>query len=279
MATINIVTHNSTFHADDVMASALIKVFVNSDIAIYRVGHQTNVETFIKDNNLADVWVCDIGRIYDSANLRFDHHQYSAAENPHAAAGLVFNYLVEKGHISPTAVKMLESTIQMVDENDIGIWEGVYEGTLPWIVSSMNSEDIYSEEQDEAFLKAVDFVSGILESVKNRADKIDETKKILDSSKEILPGVLEMPGYLPGWNDIIFDIEKLNHIDLVIWYDETQDKWKVQQVPDSKGSFGRRGRQVPFRDPLPDGCEFLHRGNFFGVFNSKESLIDYIKTI
>ena len=278
-----VVTHYGTFHSDDVLATALITHYVgkNASVDVVRVNHQADVNKIKEflEKGEAEVFIVDVGREYNSAKKMFDHHQFSPDEFGHAAAGLIYQYLLENGFINEFEQEELEPLVDMVDKNDIGKWEGLYEGTFPWTVALHNSDDIYSSEQDKRFVEIVEITLGILENISDRAEVKTRSLKILKSSKEVLPGVLELPEYLPGWNELIFKLSEFDHVDLVIWHDDVQGKWKVQQVPDKPGSFGRRGRPVPFRDPLPEGCEFLHRGNFFGVFNSKEALIDYIKSI
>ena len=278
-----VVTHYGIFHSDDVLGTALITHYLGKDanVDVVRINHQADVRKIKEflEKGEAEVYVIDVGRIYNPAERFFDHHQFDPNENPNAAAGLVYNYLKDNNYINEFEQEELDLFVEMVDKNDIGKWKGPYEGTFPWVVALHNGKDIYDSEQDRRFVEAVKMTLKILEDISNRAAMKIESLEVLKKSKEILPGVLELPKYLPGWNDLIFKLPEFDDIDLVIWYDETQNKWKIQQVPDAPGSFGRRGRPVPFRDPLPEGCEFLHRGNFFGVFNSKEALIDYIKSI
>ena len=278
-----VVTHYGVFHADDVLATALIVHYLGKDksVDVIRVNHQANVMEIKEEleKGGVEVYVVDVGRKYDSAEKMFDHHQFSPDEFRHAAAGLIYHYLKDNGYVNEFEQEELDAFVEMVDANDIGKWEGPYEGTFPWIVSLHNSEDIYSAVQNEKFVEMVRITLNILKDISTRAQAKMKSLKALKSSKEVLPGVLELPEFLPGWNELIFKLPEFDHIDLVIWYDKIQNKWKIQQVPDSPGSFGRRGRPVPYRDPLPEGCEFLHRGNFFGVFNSKEALIDYIMSI
>ena len=278
-----VITHYGIFHSDDVLAVALLTHYVgkNANVDVIRVSHQADVrkiKEFLEKGGV-EVFIVDVGREYNSAEKMFDHHQFSPDEFGHAAAGLVYKYLKDNDYINEFEQEELEPLVDMVDKNDVGKWEGPYEGTFPWIVAIHNDNDIYSSEQDKRFVDAVKLALRILEDIADRSEVKMKSLEALKKSKEILPGVLELPKYLPGWNDLIFKLPEFDDIDLVIWHDDVQGKWKVQQVPDKPGSFGRRGRAVPYREPLPEGCEFLHRGNFFGVFNSKEALIDYIKSI
>ena len=82
-----VVTHDGSFHPDDVFAVAVISLFEKGCIDIQR----TRDERFLKD---AD-YVVDVGGIYDPDNNLFDHHQPSGAGmradgSPYAAFGLVW---------------------------------------------------------------------------------------------------------------------------------------------------------------------------------------------
>ena len=284
-----VAVHQGVFHADDVLATALVaKYFYPNDTHyVVRVPHQTNIDE-VKNQIRAQlerpdatVIIADVGRVYNPDQMYFDHHQYGQGDKEfgHAAAGLIYEWLKSRGVINEFEQEELDPFVEMVDQNDIGIYQGPYQGTFPWMVALHNSENIYSSEQDERFVEMVKTALTILDDIEKRAEAKKESLKRLKESKEILPGVLELPEYLPGWDELIFKLPEFNHIDLVVWYDQTQKVWKIQQVPDKPGSFGRRGRKVPYRDPLPKGCQFIHKGEFFGVKDSKEALIDYIKSI
>jgi uncharacterized UPF0160 family protein len=284
---VGVIVHGGVFHADDVLGAAeVIKYYdritsSNNRYFIIRVQHQSNINEVKEEvrkfiGKEVTFFVVDVGRVYNPDQLMFDHHQYGQndPEFGHAAAGLLYEFFKEKGVISEFEAEELDDLIKMVDENDLGIYKGPWEGTFPWVVALHNSKDIYSEEQDLRFVDVVKMSLQILSDIEKRAAVKEETYKKLKESKEVLPGVLELPEFLPGWNEIIFRVKEFDKIDLVIWFDENQGTWKVQQVPDAPGSFGRRGRPVPYRDPLPKGCIFLHKGNFFGVFDSKEALLE-----
>jgi len=278
-----VVTHYGTFHSDDVLATSLLAHYVgkNASVDVVRVNHQADVvkiKEFLEKGGV-EVFIVDVGREYNPSERFFDHHQFDPNENPNAAAGLIYQYLLDNGFINEFEQEELEPLVDMVDANDIGKWEGLYQGTFPWMVSLHNGEDIYSPQQNARFVDMVRETVKILEDISSRAAVKIGTLENLRTSKEVLPGVLEMPTYLPGWQDVIFSIPELDHIDLVIWYDESQKVWKIQQVPDAKGSFGRRGRKVRWNNPLPKGATFIHKGEFFGVFTNKEDLLEYIKTL
>ena len=282
-----IITHHGVFHADEVTASALIIDAFEENTLIVRTPHQADIDEVLKEAKKAtvvnnpEIFIIDIGRVYNPNEKRFDHHQWGNGDDKFgkSSAGLIFDYLQSVGKLDDFEVDELFEFIKLVDENDVGIYQGPWEGTIPWTISLHNAQDIYSSEQNERFTEMVKLVINIIKDAKAAAASKRETFEALKNAEEVCPGVLEMPTYLPGWQDVIFNIPELDHIDLVIWYDESQKVWKIQQVPDAKGSFGRRGRKVIWSDPLPRGATFIHKGEFFGVFTNKEDLLEYIKTL
>src|SRR3989344_7727778 len=87
-----IVTHDSSFHTDDIFACATLLILY-PDAEIIRSRDQKVIES-------ADI-VFDVGGIYDPQNKKFDHHQTGGAgkrENgiPYASFGLVWKEFGEK---------------------------------------------------------------------------------------------------------------------------------------------------------------------------------------
>jgi len=263
---IKITTHNGIFHSDEVTAIALLKVFLDEEIVVDRVNHQTPI------NELGEYdFVIDLGRKYDGKKY-FDHHQ---DRNIEASNVLIFEYLVENEYITNHIAKELEELMKHISNNDRGIGDKPGTSDITTMISYLNEDDIYSEEQNKAFNKAVELMSNYISKIAKRADKLEETRKKLESCKEIIPNVLDMKEFLPGWNEVIHKIGKFNHIDIVVWEDKQQGNWKAQVVPDEPGSFGRRDRAL---EPMEiSGKIFIHPGKFFAVFKNKESLLNYIK--
>ena len=99
-----IITHSGVFHADEVMAIAMIMEMYNGEDEVHRM---REVEAWHLEKE--GVWVVDIGGDY-APNLRnFDHHQREGAgsrENriPYASAGLILKYLKDDEKVTITNV-------------------------------------------------------------------------------------------------------------------------------------------------------------------------------
>jgi len=261
-----IATHNGIFHADEVMAVALLKKFYDSSLEVTRLPHQTN--------NFDEYdMVVDLGEQYDNSKY-FDHHHNKGL---HASNMLILNYLKLKGFISGIEYKALFPLMEIISNNDIGVGSKPTPDSIIKLVQSMNQEDIYSREQDESFWRAVNLIGMFLDNIVEEANKIAEREAKLVKSIEVEPGILEMPEFVQNWNTIIFDIIEFDNIDIVIWEDKVQGNWKAQVVPDAPGSFGRRGRALT--DKEAEGKEFIHVGEFFCVFDTREHLLNYLKSL
>jgi uncharacterized UPF0160 family protein len=82
-----LVTHNATFHADDIFATATLSLLLGGKVKVIR----TRDEEIIRTGD----YVYDVGGEYDASINRFDHHQKGGAgkrENgiPYAAFGLLW---------------------------------------------------------------------------------------------------------------------------------------------------------------------------------------------
>ena len=84
-----LVTHNGTFHADDIFACATLSILNNGNIKVIR----TRDPKIFENGD----YVFDVGGVYNPEKNRFDHHQKGGAgvrENgvPYASFGLVWKH-------------------------------------------------------------------------------------------------------------------------------------------------------------------------------------------
>ena len=105
-------THSGKFHADDVLAWALIKEFLNPNATLIRTRDESRIQE-------ADI-VFDVGGIFDEATMRFDHHQ-STYQGAFSSAGMILNFLRNNNNISePLFVALKHSMVDYVDDVDNG---------------------------------------------------------------------------------------------------------------------------------------------------------------
>jgi len=254
-----IATHNKIFHADEVTAIALLKVFTDQEIEVSRVDHNTT------DFSSFDM-VIDIGRKFDGVKY-FDHHQYKGGKS---SAGLIYDYLGLEGEYPK-----LEKLIKLVDDNDTGVAKAE-----PFEYSSLikcyNHRDIYGSAQDRQFTKAVKFAQTIIISLKEAQEDIEEAREIVAHSFRFdsNPAILELERFTPHWTTHI-NGELTPHIKAVVWEDENDGNYKVKIPPKKLGSFELNGKALP----QDDSMEFVHSAGFFAIAPDEESMKRYLRKV
>lgn len=134
--TINVVTHNGTFHADEVLSIALLSL-VKGAVSVVRTRDEQIINKAKQD---ANSYVLDVGGEYDPTCLAFDHHQrgfdvLNGFGDKMSTFGLIVEHL--KDHFDFHTLKALQSFSGKVDLQDNGV-ESFPE--LFWI-SEMNALD------------------------------------------------------------------------------------------------------------------------------------------
>ena len=267
--TLWVAIHYGVFHADEVSAIALLRA-AGFEVVVDRLNHQTPAEELEKYD-----LVVDLGRIYNPAKGRFDHHQDLAIE---ASNMLVLEWLRDLGKISEAQYREVLPLMKIISDGDRGQGGPRPADSVIELIAALNTDDLYGEAQMEAFEQAVEIMKGHLKRLFAVANKKETTQKTLaEKAREVAPGVLEMPKFLPFWNEVIFNLPELEGIDIVIWYDDVQGQWKAQQVPSASGAFTPKGRQLPSVEGGVEGAIFIHPGKFFVVFDSKKNLLAYIE--
>jgi uncharacterized UPF0160 family protein len=270
-----IVVHNGTFHADDAMVVAMVRAFSGKLIPVERVPHQADISYYLEDPKIL---VADVGRRYEPEMLNFDHHQFKQPEEENrAAAGMVFDWLVEQGVINSILEKNLRPLIKMIDENDIGV-RPAQVGELPNIVAGFNRVE-NETAQEAAFEYVIDMLMRIIGNYIVEAAKELKAQVAAEKGEEVVPGVLKVnvDGTAPYLILNYIAEHGPENIDIIYWQDLNTKEWKAQVVPEAPGSFKRRGRGFQVIDPLPEGIKFVHKAQFFMVAENENVLLDYIK--
>lgn len=252
-----IATHNKIFHADEVTAIALLKVFTEDEIEVSRVDH--NREDFSSFD-----MVIDIGRKFDGVKY-FDHHQYKGGKS---SAGLIWEYLGMQEDY-PKISKL----IKMVDDNDTGVAR-----SEPFEYSSLlkcyNHRDIHSDAQEKQFTKAIKFAQTILISMAEAQEDIEDAKSIVANSFVFdgNPSIMELERFTPHWTSYI-NGELTPHIKAVVWEDEKDGNYKVKIPPKKLGLFELNGKPLE----KDDSMIFVHSTGFFAIAPDEESMKRYLK--
>ncbi|MBP6904761.1 MAG: MYG1 family protein [Candidatus Pacebacteria bacterium] len=282
MAVLNIVTHDGTFHTDDVFACATLSLaFQGREIEIIRSREQTRIDT-------ADI-VVDVGEIYDPAKNRFDHHQKGGAANrengiPYASFGLVWKtYGAQVCGSEEIAQLIDERLVQCIDGPDNGVGEiymgnGFYPYGVMDIISAERPTWQESTDIDESFMTAVNMATHILRRVIAHTTAYTQAKVLLQQAYDASPDkrIIEIGQEYPGWLEFAAD-----HSDILyVIYKRQSDGWSVKAARVDPKTFELRKsfpttwgdmRAEAFQKltGVPDAV-FCHKGLFIAVAASRE---------
>ena len=239
-----IAVHDGTFHADDVFASAIIRM-LRPDIEIIRTRDEEKLA--------AAGMRIDVGGKHQPSTGDFDHHMTGgcgARKNgfPYAACGLLwkqFGMLLAKNE--KVFDKVDRQLIQSIDAVDSGYSFGedklVYQHyTISDSIDSFNPAWIDADQDsDAAFLRALDFAQTILSNEIRHSTAFEaargKVQEAIRNSKD--PRYIVLDGYCP-WQEVVV-LE--TNAQFVLFPSATGD-WRIRAVPDRIGSFFTR-RSLP----------------------------------
>jgi len=295
-----LITHNGSFHADDVFATAVLSLMLEKrGPARLHDGSGAGGESFeiirtrdpeiIKNGD----YVYDVGGIYDEEKNRFDHHQKGGAgcrENgiEYSSFGLVWKKFGQKLIESEKGIKLIEEKlVAPIDASDNGfdLVENKYEISpyfIQYFFYSMCpswSEDTLSK--DQMFLKSVEIAKEVL------------SREIIQARDSILAEELVLSVYNSTIDKRIIILDKdypceyiLNKFSepLFVVYPRTDNvSFGAKAVREDSKTFknrknfpigwaGLRDEELQKITGVADAV-FCHRGLFLAVAKTKEGAI------
>jgi len=255
-----IAVHDGKFHADEILAVALLDVFLKENFDVTRVGHD-EVEFDNYD------FVIDVGLHYDRVKY-FDHHQN--AKGTPAACFMVWEYLKYRLSLEQYGYTEIDELVKYCSENDVGNNMAIV-GSLPYIVGLYNNENIYSPKQHVAFLNVLTLVTSIIGAMKEMQDKINCENAVVDSLSIDECGILWLPCYLHAMKRINgFTRPEVKYI---AWYESEKQQWYLRVPNTGDGSYNL------VSDPLQSSelATFVHASGFLATFKTEENIKKYFK--
>jgi len=258
-----VITHDTAFHADDVMAVALLR----------HAGFQFEVTRSRNPAMLADsladpeILVLDVGGIYNPLMLNFDHHQDATMMS---AAGLIYDQFKDAicpGEAQPFFGNFIAS-IDAIDtnrDNIFAVWNTLPRGfrNTSSIIGGFNREVTDAAIQDEQFQKAVDFT---LEIIKNEVHKaVKKAKSEADYAKrKVLPNnVAVFDEFSTVWK------EKNEHTFAMLPH---ANGWQIQSIDTTVA-------KVPENISDCDGFVFRHASGFMAVVKDKDVALAFAEKL
>lgn len=258
-----VITHDTTFHADDVFAVAML-IMVNSDVRLIRTRDPDILKSGKED---IEVVVLDVGGVYDPAMLNFDHHQDMSLMS---AAGLIFEHF--KNDICPRKSQpyfaQFISAIDMIDTNRGNIyatWDLLPSGfrNVSSVIGSFNRDVNDRSLQYDQFYKAINFAHEIIENEILHATKTAEFEMEYEL-REILPNsVAVFNTFFKNWK------EKKDHVFAVMPH---ANGWQIQSRDTSIDRVPERVANCP-------GFIFRHGSGFMAVVLEKDVAIEFARSL
>lgn len=282
-----IITHNGTFHPDDVFACATLSLYLEKNNFRCKIKRTRN-EDIIKKGDL----VVDVGGIYNPNINRFDHHQKEGAgkrENgvPYAGFGLVWKHFGEQVCDSKEVAEKIDKKLaQPIDAEDNGvvISSSIIDDVLPYdiynIVGLYLPEDRDGNECDSNFLELVKWARFVLlAEIKKEKYKAESAEKVIKYYNNTKDKRVIIIGENCPWRDTLSKYPE----PLFVVTQNAKDSWAVNTVRVDKNSFENR-KNLPEKwaglqdKELQDitgvpGAVFCHRNLFLAIVKTKEGAI------
>jgi len=258
-----VITHDTSFHADDVIAVALLR----------HAGFQFEVERTRNPDVLAmaladpEILVLDVGGIYNPLMLNFDHHQDATMMS---AAGLIYDHFKDAicpGDAQPFFGNFIAS-IDAIDtnrDNIFAVWNTLPRGfrNTSSIIGGFNRDVTNASAQDEQFKKAVDFS---LEIIRNEVYKaVKKAKSEADySNRTILQNnVAVFEEFSTVWK------EKNEHVFAILPH---ANGWQIQSIDTTVA-------KIPENVAACEGFVFRHASGFMAVVKDKNAILAFAETL
>lgn len=277
-------THNGKFHADDVMATAILSLLLG-DIKVTRT----------RDENILRT----LDFVYDIGFGEFDHHQLDKEirENdvPYAACGLVwrefgsriiqkFNSEFDEEDIRSIFDCVDKNLVQGIDasDNGIDIKSEINVTTISDIVQSFNPAWDSVDSKDEAFEEAVRYATEVIKRIISRQVSVIKARVIVDEAfqnrktNEIMVLKTGCP-----WLKQLLKIDINNEILFVISPNDNNAEYKIQTVKKTADTFearkdllesirGKSSEEINSIIKIDDAI-FCHKAGFIASAKSLES--------
>lgn len=285
-----IVTHNGSFHADDIFACATLGLYLEQKKIPYRI-IRTRDENLIHN---AD-YVVDVGGGYDHTLKHYDHHQPGGAgkrpnDVPYAAFGLVWKhygpllcggndeviYDLDRRIVQP--IDAIDNGISVSEPTQLGICDygihgivGAYQNT--W------KETKKQESQLKNFLSLVNFFKSLvkreIECSFDRLEMVQKIQEIYETTTD--KTILEIP-YHVSIGALLQVLDK--HKEVMFIVSRSNTHWKALALRKEACSFenrksmpihwaGKRGLEFAEITGVPDAI-FCHNARFLAVAKTRE---------
>lgn len=273
-------THSGPFHADDVLAMALVRSFLDADATVERTRDPARLAE-------ADM-VFDVGAVFDPETHRFDHHQ-AAYEGPLSSAGMVLAWLREAGHLDDALAQHLDDgLVSYVDDVDNGRRAPV--AGIPCFASMVDAFNQPADSEAEylaAFEQAVAMAGGVVRGMAAEHASIQHALTVVAAAMKEADAegrrTLFFDRYV-RWKPAYFALGGVEHDSAFVLFPASDgSSWRVVAIPPEEGSFDQKVSLPAEWAGLTDGeleavtgipgSIFCHKNRFIAVFATRDGAL------
>lgn len=276
---LDVVTHSGPFHADYVLAVALLRRWVDAAATVTRTRDPARIAS-------ADV-VVDVGGRHDPATRRFDHHQASYT-GPRSAAGLVLEWLRAEGRLDAELFQLLdERLVRYVDDVDNGRVAPRFDvPCFARLVDVANHGCTSFADFDHAFEGAVGiagaWLRGLVVGFEEERAGVAIVHAAMDAAVARGSAIVELPRHL-RWKPPYFAAGGATHPTAFVLFPGLDGLWQAVAIPPSEASFDQKVPLPATWAGLVDaeleaavgvpGAKFCHKNRFIAVFTSRDAAL------
>jgi len=283
-------THSGKFHADDVMATAIIRLLLG-DIKVVRT----------RDENILN----KLDFVFDIALGEFDHHQLDKQlrENsiPYAACGLVWREFGKRVIKKINSEFNEEDVISIFDYIDKNLVQGIdaidngidikYEikvTSISDIIQGFNPTWDSKDSKDDAFEEATKYATYVINRMLNRQVSVIKARIIVNDAftNRDINEIMVLKTGCP-WLQQLIKIDLNSEVLFVISPGDNNEDYKVQTVKKAPDTFearkdilesirGKSSEEINSIINITDAI-FCHKAGFIASTKSIESAIKIAK--
>lgn len=273
-------THSGPFHADDVLAAALIRTFLDADARVVRSRDPEVLAT-------ADI-VFDVGHVFDPKTRRFDHHQREYEGN-RSSAGMVLDFLQNEGHVEAALADHLRRVlVDYVDAVDVGARQpedGVPCFSMLIGVLNESANEDFDRLYERGVVMAMDLVGGLRDGLARASAAKEEVQQAMEAAAEAGCRTIRLDRYMK-WKPAYFENDGANHSTQYVLFPGKGD-WRVVTIPVAEGSRedkrklpeewgGLEGEELQ-KATGTEGARFCHKNRFIAGFASESSALEALR--
>lgn len=279
-------THSGKFHADDVMATAILRLLLG-DIKVIRTRNENILRT--------------LDLVYDIGLGEFDHHQPNKEirENniPYAACGLIwrefgarvihkFNSQLEENDIISIFDYVDKNLVQGIDaaDNGIDIKSDIKVTSISDIIRSFNPTWDSKDSIDEAFEESAQYATEVLKRMIRGQVSVINARTIVNEAfqNRRASQIMVLKTGCP-WLEQLLSIDVNNEVLFVISPGDNNAEYKIQTVKKAVGTFearkdllesirGKSSEEINSIIKINDAI-FCHKAGFIASAKSMESAL------